>query len=441
MALIITAPTVSEGWAPSGNEIVYTITTTTNWRNDLYFLIDVIINSNTVLTLRKYPLQNQQSVKINLKDIVDVYLENVPNLENIPAVSFETTYLQTVASLTIAATEWYAGEDWATQTSSPIYVWKASQPFLERKDQLLISDFEREFTAAATLTKNGYHGRPMGYHKTCGLNNQFFQSSPSGLILTQFGKEIAYKMNRNLKRSANLFSKYTSGANYIIYYGANEDGKIIKKAYKSISSTPTSDVNKHLIRYEINPKGRNLSNYVPNTSNNMMDCKYIIIILSSSYHTQLDYIENYISQPLVFEICDAEESYSIWYKSYEGGWNIIQCNNRVVEETSVDTITRENSIPLTYWSRDSRLISPVYITAHSKWTLNTDWVDKYENEDIKDMLQSPCLFIQYYKDGKLTDVPVTLSNASFTTKDVNSKNLFNYKFEFEESFYKNTVRP
>lgn len=439
MALTITGPTGPTGWVPSGNEIVYTITTTTNWRNDLYFLIDVVINSSTILTLRKYPLQNQQSVKIDLREIVDVYLENNPYL-NSTNTFFETTTFGTVADLRITVAEWYAGEDWATQTSLPVYVWKASQQFIPHRDQFNITYFERDFTASSSLTANGNHGRPMGYHKTCGLNNQIFQSLPTGLILTPFGKEIAYKMNRNLIRSAHLFSVYTSGTNYIIYYGANEDGEIIKKAFTHAGSAPTSDVNKHLIRYGINPKGTQLSNYIPNTATDMMDCKYIIVVLSSSYHMQLDYVEDYISQPLVFEICDAEESYSIWYKSYEGGWNIIQCNNRVVEETSVDTITRQNARPTT-WSKDSRLISPVYITAHSTWTLNTDWVDKYENEDIKDMLQSPCLFIQYYKDGKLNYIPVTLSNASFTTKDINSKNLFNYKFEFEESFYKNTVRP
>lgn len=439
MALTITGPTGPQSWIPSGNEIVYTITTTTNWRNDLYFLIDVLINSNTVITLRKYPLQNQQSVKIDLREIVDVYLENKPYIHANNTL-FETTTLGTVLDLRITVNEWWAGDVWDTQTSLPVYVWKASQQFLDHRDQLNVSYFEREFTASSTLTVNGNHGRPMGYHKTVGINASIINVLPSGWELLPLAKDMAYKMNRNFFRDVHLFSNYTSGTNYIIYYGFDEDGKLIKKAFTHPGSTPTGDVNKHLFRFAVNPKANDLSNYVPNTASNMLDCKYIVVVISSSYHMQLDYIESFISQPLVFEICDAEESYSIWYKSYEGGWNIIQCNNRVVEETSVDTITRENARPTT-WTYTSRLISPVYITAHSKWTLNTDWVDKYENEDIKDMLQSPCLFIQYYKDGKLNYIPVTLSNASFTTKDVNSKNLFNYKFEFEESFYKNTVRP
>lgn len=439
MALTITPPTGPQDWIPSGNEIIYTITTTTNWRSDLYFLIDVIVNESTVLTLRKYPLQGQQSVKINVRDIVDVYLENEPYLR-VYTTLFENPTLKTVADLRVSATEWHSGEDWDTQISNPVYVWKAAEQFIDHKDSSSVSKFARTFSAASTLSESMYQGRPMGYHKTAGLNTSIIEIRPDGWYLNNAGKEKAYKTNRNAIRDVHIFSNYFTGTNYIMFLGFDADGKLIKKAFTHPGSTPTSEVNKHLMRWVVRLDGTQLSNYIPNTATNFLDCKYVVCVLSSSYHMQLDYAEDFISQPLIFEVCDCEESFAVWYKSYEGGWNIIQCNNRATEQTSVDTITRENARPNT-WSTDSRMISPVYVNAHSTWVLNTDWIDQYENEDVKDMLQSPCLFIQHYKKGKTTYIPVTLSNASFITKEVNSKNLFNYKIEFEESFYKNTVRP
>lgn len=439
MAITITAPAGPGSWIPSGNEVVYTITTTTAWRSDLYFLIDVMVNSNTVLTLRKYPLQGQQSVKIDLKDIVDVYLENVPNL-GVYTTFFETISYNTVANLVIVATEWYSGEDWATQTSAPIYLWKASEPFLQHKEAVSANRFSWEFTASGSLSKNTYQGRPMGYHKVMGIGNPLFDYRNSGTYLMADAYNFMYTMNRNSLRDVHIFSNYSNSANHIIFYGCDENGKVIKKGRTYTWQAPSTDINRMLIKYGVNGICSGLSDYIPNDTTDFTDCKYIVCVLSSTYNMSLDAVETFISQPLIFKICDSNESFAVWYKSYEGGWNIIQCNNRAVENTSVDTITRENARPNT-WSTDSRMISPVYVNANSTWTLNTDWVDQYENEDIKDMLQSPCLFIQHYKDGKITYIPVTLSNATFITKDVNSKNLFNYKFEFEESFYKNTVRP
>lgn len=426
MALTITPPIGPQKWVPSGNEIIYTISTTQTWR-DLYFLIDVIVNGSTVITLRKYPPAGRQSVKINLRDIVDVYLENEPYL-NMHTPLFETTTRKTVAELRIKVTELDSLREGDTQTSFPVYVWKAAEQFIDHKDTTNVNRFAWKFTAASELSENGYQGRPMGYHKTVGVNVPFLEIRSDGLYLQDVGKKKAYKTNRNVVRDVHIFSNYTSGTIYILTLGFGADGKLIHKSFTHPGTRPASGVDQHLIRG------------VARFNGILRDCKYVVCILSSSYHVQMDYSEDFISQPLIFEVYDSEESFAVWYKSYEGGWNIIQCNNRAAERTSVDTTTRVNARP-NEWSPDSRMISPVYVKAHSTWVLNTDWIDKYENEDVKDMLQSPCLFIQHYKKGKTTYIPVTLSNASFTTKEVNSKNLFNYKIEFEESFYKNTVRP
>lgn len=427
MALTITPPVGPQNWVPSGNEIIYTISTTMPWRSDLYFLIKVIVNGNTVLTLRKYPLRAQQSVKINLRDIVDVYLENEPYL-NMHTTLFETTTRKTVAELQITVTELDSLREGDTQTSFPVYVWKAAEQFIDHKDEINVDRFAWKFTAASTLSEGRYQGRPMGYHKTVGVNGPFLEMRPDGWYLQDVAKKKAYKTNRNVERDVHIFSNYTSGPIYLLYLGFDADGKLISKAFTRHVPQQALGVDNHLIRWSARFGGWLRYN------------KYVACVLSSSFHAQFDSAEDFISQPLIFDVYDSEESFAVWYKSYEGGWNIIQCNNRAKERTSIDTTTRENALPKT-WSPESRMISPVYVKGHSTWFLNTDWVDKYENEDVKDMLQSPCLFIQHYKKGKTTYIPVTLSNASFTTKEVNSKDLFNYKMEFEESFYKNTVRP
>lgn len=427
MSLTITPPVGPGDWIPSGNEIIYTITTTTNWNRDLYFLIDVIVNGSTVLTLRKSPLHGQQSVKINLRDIVDVYLENNPYLYN-NIIFFETTTRKTVADLRVSVEEILFERSQVAPTTFPVYVWKATEQFIDHKGTSNVSRFAWTFTAASTLSEDRYQGRPMGYHKTVGVNVPFLEFRPDGWYLQDVAKKKAYKTNRNVDRDVHIFSNYTSGPIYILSLGFDADGKLIHKSFARPGTLPALGVDNHLIRWDARFDGF------------LRYCKYVVYILSSSFHAQFDYTEDFISQPLIFDMYDSEESFAVWYKSYEGGWNIIQCNNRAAERTSVDTTTRANALP-NLWASDSRMISPVYVKAHSTWVLNTDWIDQYENEDVKDMLQSPCLFIQHYKKGKKTYIPVTLSNASFTTKEVNSKNLFNYKIEFEESFYKNTVRP
>lgn len=439
MALTITPPVGAQVWIPSGNEIKFTITTDTAWRSDLYFLVDIIVNGNTVLTLRKYPLRGQQSVVLNVQEVVDVYLEN-RSWVGIGTTVFESPTYGTTASLQITATEWYSGEAWTTASSMPVYVWKAAEPFLSRRDTININRFGWEFTASTSLTSNGYHGRPMGYHKTAGYNTQIFDIRTGGMYLTDAVKRFAYKMNRHARRDVHIFTSYYGNTNHIIFYGCDADGKVIKKARTYTSSTPTIYEDKHLMRWEVRGDGINLDTYIPNTATNMSDCKYIVCVVSSTYGMTLDAVETFISQPLVFKICDCDESFAVWYKSYEGGWNIIQCNKRATEQTEIETVTMENTIPQT-WAIDSRIISAVNVTARSTWTLNTDWIDKMENEDVRDMLQSPCLFIQQYVDGKLTYIPVTLANATYTTKEVNANSLFNYKLVFVESYYKNTVRP
>ena len=62
------------------------------------------------------------------------------------------------------------------------------------------------------------------------------------------------------------------------------------------------------------------------------------------------------------------------------------------------------------------------------------------NEDVKDMLQSPQLYIQHFKGGNIEYIPVTLADATYITRERNDVNLFRYTFEFIESFYKTATR-
>lgn len=179
----------------------------------------------------------------------------------------------------------------------------------------------------------------------------------------------------------------------------------------------------------------------PSRPTNLSGCEYILLYTTANPNGNVINVDDMSCKPLVFKINRCKESFGIHYASSEGGWGFIQCNKRMVEETAVETTTRLKTNPLAMdgWANDTRLVSATNVRAQGTIKLNSDWVQDAEIENIRDMLISPNIFIEHWKDGTLRYIPVTLVNATYTTDETRAVNLRNYEFTFAESFFKNTI--
>lgn len=436
MAITIQAPQSPLAWLPAGNALTYTINSDQTAQPDFYYLVDVQINNTSVIKLRRFPVSGS-SIMVDVREIIDAYItatfENAtPGIRN-----FSTDIL----GVKVVATEYYSGQAYNSATASIIEIWNAAAQFEDEQQQAgyylknWYNNF-RKYTQGGTT----YFARPMGYHNIAAPSDIYVDSGH--LQISREALENAYPMHRAFSRTASIFANVTANSSpWIVYLGCDETGKVLKKMYTPFDSV--TNYTNALIYSNIGGKlvGSNFT-YAEDLDGNpaadMDDCAYIVFY----YADFVDVVTNEdkpISTPIVMKMGDCPETFAVLYRSFEGGWNMIQCNNRAVETTSIETTTRENIRP-NIWAQDTRLISSVNVHAQGRWSLNTDWISKAIGEEVKDMLQSPTLFIMHYESGSVKYIPVTLINADYVTEQHKDVNLFNYRFEFAEAFYKNTIR-
>lgn len=440
MAITIQAPTGPTSWMPAGNALNYTIQSDQTTQPDFYYLIDVQINNASRIKLRRFPV-NGAAIIIDVREIVDAYI--TATFHNNTEVG--TGFIRTdILSVVVVATEYYNGQAYNSRTAAPVNVWNAAAQFDEEQQEIgyYLKNYYNQFRYYSQ-GGNYYYARPMGYHNVAEITEiEYSYPNPVNLQVNRRALDNAYPMNRSFVRYAPIFAKVTAmAAPYIVFLGANETGKVVKKFYRNFSILTTN--NNALIFTCIGGslKGSSFAyakDLDGNTPANMDDCSFIVFYYAASVGN-VNQLDDIISRPIVMKMCDCSESFGVLYRSYEGDWNMIQCNNRAIETTTIETTTRENIMPTT-WAQDTRLISSVNVHAQGRWALNTDWISKTIGDEVKDMLQSPTLFIMHYIDGAVKYIPVTLINADYTTKQHNDVNLFNYRFEFAEAFYKNTIK-
>lgn len=435
MAITTTSPTSGGHWLPSGNDIIFTATSDQTTQPDFYYLIDVLINDAVVITLRRYPLLSP-TVSINIREIVEAYITaTFENSNAVGSINFSPDYVKA----TIKATEWYSGQTYSSQIADFIWVWNAAAPFKVEKANSLTSFFLKFVYKLYPLTT---FARPMGYNQVAAPTD--IANDGGGLYVKAAALENAYPMNINLKRPITIFTGYLGAASavYSVFLGCDETGKVLKKFVRATNATANDPTEAIIttIMGSLEPADFPNRYAVAGESifTNMDDCAYVVFYFAETYSSGVT-ADTPVSQPLIFRQSKCPESFAVLYRSYEGSWNMIQCNRRAVETTAIETTTREDVHPTT-WNESSRLISAVNVQALGNWKLNTDWINEAINKDVNDMLQSPSLYIMHYHDGELEYIPVTLANANYITKQHNDVNLFSYTFEFAESYFKNTIK-
>lgn len=435
MALTVTSPVGPESWMPLGDSVNYTLSSTQTNQPGFYFLIDVFINDTSVVTIRRFPITGN-SIVLNLHDIVQPFLKSSTNEITVNGSFSPSDYCK----LYITVTEFYSGQTYSTTTTNPIFVWDATPDFQWEKNNSLVSNYIATYGGLfSPIPASGYYtryykGNPMAYHNA--KDGIVFELVPAGLKLTELGKQNPYKFCRGLKHKfCFLNGSITNVYNnlYAVMCGFNKEGVIIKKAFSYYIN-----INKYYSHGIITDNATGWP-YKSGDFSDWNDCKYLAFYLATDSNVALNYADNIVTKPVIMEMCGSDEFFAITYKSKDGSWGIIQANQKVTESTEVKYTTKEDLKPNPV-SYSSTMRSVINVQANSIWTLNTDWVSECINEDIKDMISSPIQYIIHYKNGSTDYIPVVLSDSSFVTKEYGRNKLFNYKFTFAESYYKNTIK-
>ncbi len=439
MALSITTPAGPLSWIPSGNGVKFTISSTATNNSGFYFLIDVVINGTTVVTLRRYPITGN-SIDLNLQEIVNSFIES--NAAEIMSGGGGWSNPTDYCELYISVTEFYNGQTFDTTTTNPIYVWDAAADFEWEKENAFYTAYLTRFGAKFNfMVPSGaysqiYKGHPMAYHGV--TEGILFEAIPNTMRLTTLAKQSAYHFARGMNHKFAFLNGTMSSSKsynnlYAVACGYNSEGLLIKKAYTYLMGASS------YISGKVSTSTAQGWAYKSSDFADWNDCVYMSFYFASQAATALNNVDEIITIPVIMHLCDVDEYFAVTYKSKDGSWGIIQCNETAAESTSVKYITKEDLKPASL-ERISKMRSVVNVTGESVWTLNTDWVTSGVNEDIKDMLLSPIQYILHYKNGTIEYIPVVLSDSTYITKQYGNNVLFNYRFEFAESYYKNTIK-
>ena len=444
MSLTVTAPTSPEGWIPSGNDIIFTALSSNAYISGFAYLIDVYVNGNAVIQLRQSPITPSQAIRINVGNIVRNYISST-FVSSLWSMSISPE----VAEVYIGVTEYYGGQPYNTVSSVPVRVWNATAQWNDMKNG--VSNYIRNFVP---YTGGSVHtdGRMLAYHDYCPIMKPFFLKGRS--IKTKPDILPKYQINWNVPQNISFFTKNGIGVTnpfvgYVVLAGFDANGTMIKKFFTGVSndSSMNHTIFSKSVRMWDGMGGDYSYKYaLPNVqTTDFSDCTYAMLYTTTSApYLNVTSIDTLSLYPLFFEINHCKESYSILYKSGDGGWGQMLMNKKVENSVTIENTTKLDTIP-TSWSDESRLITTVDLKAQGKWIFNTGWIEGNKYSDVEDLILSKNIYIVHQPDSsvnnmtKIEYIPVQLNNADYVVKEKGNVNLRNYELSFTESFYKNTM--
>lgn len=456
MAVTITEPTTNYNWIPSCNPIIYTISTTTT-SSKLSYIIDVQINGNNVTRL-KYPVYNRSELNVNLTTIVNDYLEdtfcNDDVIDNL--TYFPTDMVNEVCSLQITVTEEYYDSVQHTVivdtpnavTSDMVFAWRAAAPFEASRN---IADFQQRFTPTAT----NRNAKFLGTHIDPITSGEWMLDA-NGNGNPNFFREC-YDVSFDTHRTISMFNLWDFS---VVYWNRMQwyeiftfDKNLVlnKQFYWEDQSSqyPLTDYTKKIWQFQV---GLNDLNNYPNGS---LVPQYV----RPGFHSYFDPIEdayyvvdvdNCIApmmggiRAIPFRVvpCSKYKVYNILYKTTEGGWWQIRCTMKHHNETEVKTSVKYNTWGLSaqeIMPNNKRFKETMHTEANGTITLNTDWITSQGIvKEIEDMIISPQLYL-VTEDAVPQYIPVVLKDTTYDIMDKGQDRMFQYEFEFEEAYKKNTL--
>lgn len=453
----IVSPTNAYNWLPSGNPIVFTLSTTNVWPQ-LSYIIDVYVNGTMVAQL-KYPVYDRNRMDIDLRSIVNDYLTDTFVNDEILSPSNTLVYpANETASLHIEVwEEWYntVQQQWQRskqpEITKNIYIWRAAAEF---EDARHIWRYQDYFTWETTNDDPKFLGPKVNGFDFCNeVETTLYRAN-----LPFFTNR--YKVSMNSLGTVSFFTyglisvnpgDITDFVEVWCYDSMGNRTKTFRWNNPEHSNYTLADYTRRISQFPCTP--RNL-NQVPWSSITLQagtlnyidpsEDKYYVIFTHEGWGQGGGY--EWGIRAIPFEIvCDSDckwPVYNILYKTREGGWWQIRADRKSFNETKVETSVKYNT-----WGtgamepvpNSKRFKETMHTNADGTITLNTDWISsQYFIEEIEDMIVSPQIYL--VKEGATPQyIPVVLKDSTHKIWNVRQDKLIQYEFEFEEAFKKATL--
>jgi hypothetical protein len=185
---------------------------------------------------------------------------------------------------------------------------------------------------------------------------------------------------------------------------------------------------------------------IAESSNNVLLTGSALSAISSSvdyYKVELYYEGSANTNSIYFEMnddCSKFETYHLLWKDAKGSW--ISYPFKYLSQDRMDVDRKNYYQTEGTWENGTfgydsygRGETTFFARSRNKITLNSGWIDEYENELIRDLMQSAKVYIQT-PDNKIMACVIDDKNITFG-KDINDQI---YQYKFEVTFSNNNIR-
>ena len=461
--ITIKTPQKKWEWLPSGNPIVYTIKTT-NLHSKLSYIIDVNINYTDVVRL-KYPVYDRNRMDINLHNVVNDYISdhfvNDCVLDSDLLPEFQKWE---VCRICIKVTEeYYNGTTMVVDTAGAVtsdvnYIWRGVADFQDSRN---LTDFIYKFKPGPHNNNAKFLGPkvdPLTYLPSVLLpgDNEaypaFFKDAYEVSFTTH--RTVGWMNLWNYDEAWGVYANPpTDYGNAVEIMTFDKDFNLIKTGfywyYPINGMYYENDYDKMITQFQVglsdlNPLlGTSLYLYyvAPGFSNFFTpdEDKYYTINIESAIYASGRGIR---AIPFKVVDCNPYDVYNILYKTCEGSWWQIRTTKKHYNETEVKTSIKYNTWGLgaqEIMPNDKRFKQTMHTEANGTIKLNTDWIESQAIvQEIEEMIISPQIYL-VTEDATPQYIPVILKDTTHKIKNKGQDKLFQYEFEFEEAYKKNTL--
>lgn len=423
-------PTTSSIWLPSGNPIVWTLKEQQELGHSMSALITVYVNDVAKVTL-KYPCMYNETFYVDIHDVVHTALSD--------------TFVNEATAMTFPTTEWCAYKigvrtqyydtnneqhiTYETVTNNR-YAWYASADFQWDKN---IESFSKYFELGGSkpmfpLSNRSYSilglpalwkNRTERIFDTKYLDKAYWVKHSTKLTQT-------WMMNDGTNRFASYFVVYVFAKDKPHFYH--------KKFVLDLTSMPATAAYKlatvplgvtelnNITWTNVVKKYEELSSIITESED-----LYYATVFTLNATNNLTLTETPVSVFTLFALdtC-ANDEWRVLYKSKVGGWWEIRTHLKHYRTDTIKTTSMKNR----FWkpaSVDMRYLSAVSVKAETTITLNTNWLQQFEVNEVEEMLQSPNIYIM--KNDVY--IPAILVDSEYQIADVKQDKLVSYTLTFQ----------
>lgn len=467
MAMHITSP--SGSYLPGKDNNIYEFygDNAADYGNypDYFYQVQLKIN-NVVKGVYKYVPNGTTPIRINIKNLIAPYFsyefENdtteLPYLPtNHSGVDKVLTVVLVINAYCILPNGTIAGVGQDSGTSGTRYYWNGTSNdfWSEKYNYNTIRNYIPTGTAFPT-------DRPqwVGPYQPLKFKSAYPPSAHVG-VLSEAAKNSAYDIHRGTYRTASAVlydtdTHYFNDEYYIACYDcsgnmtksgisildmradfvANNKFVTLPVGVPQINDLAVTSLQTGKIFFQLTTYGASIGSekYIDDK-----DAYYQVMLMKSNA-----LFENQANStiPLTFRIVEGKDNnrremnyIDILYYSKLGAWWQIPAYKKNYKETSIKTesYTLTDTIAKTASSRNRKT---AHVEATDEYVINTDWLNSYQISEVEDMIQSPTIYLCI--SG--VNIPVSLTNSSYTIDTTDKRNLKAYTFKFKTDYNKQVIR-